>query len=168
MILMKRKGPGVPQDSARVQPFPVREDTVILRGAIVFLGLMLLLCAAARAEKRGAQEALIFAAAQTVGQSSVTFEPVGSWASRDWGEVVLNADGTGTYTDTFGTGPGRIELAPTCDRSYKGSWGESNQRSGTLVIILSPDGRTITGIWTPDASSTIGSKTGGTILWARK
>jgi hypothetical protein len=141
---------------------------VILRGAIVFLGLMLLLCAAARAEKRVAREVLIFAAAQTVGQSFVTFEPVGSWASRDWGEVVLNADGTGTYTDTFGTGPGRIRLDPTCDRSYKGSWGESNQRSGTLVIILSPDGRTITGTWTPDASSTIGSKTGGAILWTRK
>jgi hypothetical protein len=169
MMLLRRKGPGVAiQDSARVRPFPVREGTVILRGAIVFLGLMLLLCAAARAEKRVAQEVLVFPAAPTVGQSFVTFEPVGSWASRDWGEVVLNADGTGTYTDTFGTGPGRIELAPTCDRSYKGSWGESNQRSGTLVIILSPDGRTITGIWTPDASSTIGSKTGGTILWTRK
>jgi hypothetical protein len=37
-----------------------------------------------------------------------------------------------------------------------------------LVIILSADGRTITGTWTPDASSTIGSKTGGTILWTRK
>jgi hypothetical protein len=37
-----------------------------------------------------------------------------------------------------------------------------------LVIILSPDGRTITGTWTPDASSTIGSKTGGAILWTRK
>jgi hypothetical protein len=36
------------------------------------------------------------------------------------------------------------------------------------VIIPSPDGRTITGTWTPDASSTIGSKTGGTILWTRK
>ena len=72
-------------DSARVRPFPVREGTVILRGAIVFLGLMLLLCAAARAEKRVAQEVLVFPAAPTVGQSFVTFEPVGSWASRDLG-----------------------------------------------------------------------------------
>jgi hypothetical protein len=152
-MLLRRKGPGVAvQDSTRVQLFPVRKGTVILRRAIVFFGLMLLLCAAA----------------PTVGQSFATFELVGSWASRDWGEVVLNADGTGTYTDTFGTGPGRIQLDRTCDRSYTGFWGESNQRSGTLEIILSPDGRTITGTWTPDASSIIGSKTGGAILWTRK
>ena len=70
MMLLRRKGPGVAiQDSARVRPFPVREGTVILRGAIVFLGLMLLLCAAARAEKRVAQEVLVFPAAPTVGQS---------------------------------------------------------------------------------------------------
>src|SRR5262245_43483358 len=120
-----------------VQQFLVQEGTVILRGAIVFLGLMLLLCAAALAETGVAQQVLVAPPALAAGQRSVIFELVGSWSSRDWGEVVLNADGTGTYTDTFGTGPGRMQLDRTGDRSYKGTWWESNQRSGTLVIVLS-------------------------------
>ena len=129
---------------------------------------MRLLCAAARAEKRVAQQVLVAPPALAAGQRCAILELVGSWSARDWGEVVLNADGTGTYTDTFGTGPGRIQFDRTGDRSYKGIWWESNQRSGTLVIVLSPDGRTITGTWTPDPSSTIGGKTGGAILWTRK
>ena len=152
-----------------VQQFLVHEGIiVILRGSIVLLGLMLLLCGAVGGEKRVAQQVPVAPSALAAGQRSVIFELVGSWSSRDWGEVVLNADGTGTYTDTFGTGPGRIQLDRTGDRSYTGTWGESNQRSGKLVIELSPDGRTITGTWTPDPSSTIGSKTGGAILWTRK
>src|SRR5262249_20224299 len=152
-----------------VQQFLVHEGIiVILRGSIVLLGLMLLLCGAVGGEKRVAQQVLVPPPALSAGQRSVIFELVGSWFSRDWGEVILNADGTGTYTDTFGTGPGRMQFHRTGERSYKGIWWESNQRSGTLAIVLSPDGRTITGTWTPDPSSTIGSKTGGAILWTRK
>jgi len=138
----------------------------MLRRAIVFLGLMLLLCAAARAEQGGAQQ-VVASPAPAVGLRSTILELAGSWSGPDWGEVVLNADGTGTYTDTFGTGPGQLRFDRTGDHSYKGTWRESGQRSGTLVFELSPDDETITGAWTPDPSSTIGSKTGGAILWTR-
>jgi len=140
---------------------------VILRGAIIFLGLMLLPCPGAPAQKHVAQQVSVTPPAPSARHRFVTLELVGSWSSRDWGEIVLNADGTGTYTDTFGTGPGRMQFERTGDRSYKGTWWESSQRSGTLVLVLSPDGRTITGTWTPDPRSTIGSKTGGAILWTR-
>ena len=152
MLLRWRKAPGVADLVRLVFSSFLCRGTVILRAAFIFLGLMLLPAPLALlAEKR-----------------SVSFEPFGSWSSPDWREVVLNADGTGTYTDTFGTGPGRMQFDRTGECPYKGKWWESNQRSGTLVIILSPGGRTITGTWTPDPSSTIGSKTGGAILWSRK
>jgi hypothetical protein len=128
---------------------------------------MLLLCAVARAEQRNAQQVLA-SPALAVGQRSASLELAGAWSGRDWGELVLNADGTGTYTDTFGTGPGQLRFDRTGDHSYKGTWWESDQRSGTMVFELSPDGQTITGDWTPDPSSTIGSETGGAILWTRK
>ena len=140
----------------------------MLRGAIVFLGLMLSLCAVARAEQRVAPQVLAAPPAPAVGQPSPVLELAGSWSGRDWGDLVLNADGTGAYTDTFGTGPGQVWFGRTGDHSYKGTWRESDQRSGTMVFELSPDGQTITGAWTPDPSSTIGGKTGGAILWTRK
>jgi len=140
---------------------------MILRGAIVFLSLMLSLCAVARAELRVAQQGVAVSPRLDVGRHSAILELMGSWSGRDWGGVVLNADGTGTYTDTFGSGPGQMRFGRTSDHSYKGTWWESDQRLGTFAFELSLDGQTITGAWTPDPSSTIGSKTGGAILWTR-
>ncbi len=140
----------------------------MLRGAIVVFGLMLSLCAIARAEQRVAQQVEPTPPALTAGQQSGILELAGSWSGPDWGELVLNADGTGTYTDTFGTGPGQVQFERTGDHSYKGTWRESDRRSGTMEFELSPDGQTITGAWTPDPNSTIGSKTGGAILWSRR
>lgn len=138
------------------------------RGASVFLGLMLLACATARAEQRVVQQVPPAPSAPVVGERSAILELAGSWSGRDWGDLVLNDDGTGTYTDTFGTGPGQMQFERTGDRSYKGTWRESEQRSGTMVFELSPDGKTITGAWAPDPSSTIGGRTGGAILWTRQ
>jgi hypothetical protein len=100
--------------------------------------------------------------------SSGRVEPAGSWSGSDWGEVVVRADGSGAYTDTFGTGPGVLELRRTGQNEYVGCWSESSQRFGTLEIVLAPDGRTITGHWAPDPRSTIGSRTGGPIVWTRR
>ena len=97
----------------------------MLRRAIFFLGLMLLLCAAARAEQGSAQQ-VVASPALAVGQRSAILELAGSWSGRDWGELVLNADGTGTYTDTFGTGPGQVRFDRTGDHSYMGTWRESD------------------------------------------
>ncbi len=92
----------------------------------------------------------------------------GSWSGGDWGDVVVRADGSGTYTDTFGTGPGVFELHHAGENKYAGSWSESSQRFGTLAIVFAPDGRTIDGRWDPDPRSTIGSQTGGPITWTRR
>lgn len=138
------------------------------RRAIVFLGLMLLPCAGARAEQRVAPRVVAASPALAVGQRSAILELAGSWSGQDWGELVLNADGTGTYTDTFGAGPGEMRFDQTGDHSYKGTWRESDQRSGTMVFELSSDGQTIAGVWTPDPGSTVGGKTGGVIFWTRE
>lgn len=95
-------------------------------------------------------------------------EAAGEWSGDDWGNVVIATDGTGSYTDTFGTGPGRLRLQGGGDRRYAGTWGESSQRFGTLELLLSPDGRTITGTWTPDPRSSLGSPTGGSLVWTRR
>lgn len=92
----------------------------------------------------------------------------GSWAGDDWGEVILRGDGSGTYASTYGTGPGRLTLRRLDERHFAGRWRESPQRFGTLEILLSPDGATITGTWAPDPQCTIGSRTGGRIAWVRR
>jgi hypothetical protein len=96
------------------------------------------------------------------------FAVTGAWSAADWGDVVIGPDGAGSYSSTYGTGPGRLQLRPVGERRYEGSWGESAQRFGTLVLELSPDGQRITGSWTPDPQSTIGTRTGGSIAWTRR
>jgi hypothetical protein len=129
---------------------------------------MLLPCAVARAEQRVAPHVVAASPALAVGQQSAILELAGSWSGHDWGELVLNADGNGTYTDTFGTGPGQMRFDGVGDHSYKGTWRESDQRSGTMAFELSSDGQTIAGVWTPDPSSTVGGKAGGVIFWTRE
>ena len=91
-----------------------------------------------------------------------------TWTSADWGTIELHADGTGSYTSTYGTGPGRIVLSALGGHRYSGRWSESSQRHGTLTLELAADGRTITGTWTPDPNCTIGTQNGGTIAWTRR
>lgn len=94
-------------------------------------------------------------------------EAAGEWTGDDWGSVVIAPDGSGSYTDTFGTGPGRLHLRRAGERLYAGVWGESSQRFGTIELLLSSDGRTLSGAWAPDPRSTIGSRTGGPVAWTR-
>jgi hypothetical protein len=93
---------------------------------------------------------------------------VGRWNGGGWGYVVMRSDGTGSYTDTYKTGPGEMKLEVVGPRTYKGSWGESEQRHGTLEVTVSDDGNSVKGTWEPDPSSTIGTKSGGTITWNRE
>ena len=139
----------------RTAPERRAEEGLQMKRLLMYLALA---CAACAAQMPPSPPA--------AGPQAGSFEVAGSWSG--WGVVVLNADGSGTYTDTFKTGPGRMQLRRTGDRSYEGTWGESNQRFGTLTIELSPDGRTITGNWTPDPSVTVGSKEGGAIAWGRQ
>jgi hypothetical protein len=97
--------------------------------------------------------------------TSVSLGVAGRWSGDGWGNIVINSDGTGSYSDTFGTGPGRLQLRRVADGSYDGTWGESSQRHGTLMVVLSADGRQLNGTWTPDPQSTIGSMVGGAVNW---
>lgn len=90
----------------------------------------------------------------------------GRWSGSGWGEVVLRGDGTGTYTDTYGTGPGRIEFH-AAGGGYEGRWMESARRFGTLRFAVAEDGRAINGEWTPDPECILGTTTGGAIRWTR-
>ena len=69
----------------------------------------------------------------------------GRWTGNDWGDVVIAADGTGSYSATFGTGPGRLQLQRVDADRYQGTWRESDRRFGRLVLVLSHDRRTLTG-----------------------
>jgi hypothetical protein len=90
----------------------------------------------------------------------------GAWIS-DWGGVKIDGN-KGSYTDTYGTGPGRLEFTKTGDHAYACNWGESKKRHGTMNVTLSKDGRKLTGKWFVDGDSTIGKKGGGPINWIKK
>lgn len=106
-------------------------------------------------------------AAPSVRVATVAIADVaGAWSGPEWGQVVLNRDGTGTYTDTYGTGPGRIEFHAARD-GYEGRWMESERRFGTLRFRLDASGRVVTGTWAPDPECTIGATRGGTFEWTR-
>jgi hypothetical protein len=92
----------------------------------------------------------------------------GRWSGDDWGAVVVAPDGSGSYTSTYGTGPGRFQLERVGEHAYVGTWRESSLRFGTLTVSIAPDGRTIAGTWTPDPQCTIGTMTGGLIVWTRR
>jgi hypothetical protein len=90
----------------------------------------------------------------------------GGWIS-DWGVVKIDGN-VGSYSDTYGTGPGRLEFTKTGDHAYSCVWGESKKRHGTMTVTLSSDGRKLTGRWSPDADVTIGGRGGGPINWVKK
>lgn len=101
-----------------------------------------------------------------VATGGAVVDVAGVWSGADWGRVVLNRDGSGTYTDTYEAGPGRIEFYAAGD-GYEGRWRESARRFGTLRFVITTDGRTIRGAWEPDAACTIGAMQGGALLWTR-
>lgn len=108
-------------------------------------------------------------AAQPVGaQAPAMPELAGSWTGSDWGTVELRADGSGSYTDTYQGGAGRLTLRRVGERRYAGQWGESNQRFGTVELVLSPDRAILGGVWTPDPQSSFGTRTGGAVAWTRR
>ncbi|MBX7192101.1 MAG: hypothetical protein K1X94_08585 [Sandaracinaceae bacterium] len=107
-------------------------------------------------------------AARALAQSSSAPSLAGTWSSSDWGVIELRADGTGTYSSTYGTGAGRLVLRAIGQGRFAGTWGESPQRHGTLLVSLSPDGRTITGHWSPDPDCTIGTMVGDELRWTRQ
>lgn len=133
------------------------------RASVSYALFLLAGCGASQAPARAAPPLLV-----ATGDAPVTVADVtGQWSGPEWGRVVLNADGTGTYTDTYGTGPGRIALHAAGD-GYDGRWEESSRRFGTLHIVLSPSGREITGTWTPDPECTLGAMRGGALRWTRE
>jgi hypothetical protein len=91
----------------------------------------------------------------------------GNWVGSDWGQVKIDGR-TGTYTDTYSGGFGKLEFTKTGEREYTAIWGESKQRHGTLKATLSEDGRKLTGSWTPDPDVTIGTRAGGSINWMKR
>ena len=72
----------------------------------------------------------------------------GQWQGEDWGHVELKLikPGTydGTYTDTFGPGPGTNTLSWSAeDRRFNGTGAQGKARFGTLSV--RPEGPEIRG-----------------------
>lgn len=63
---------------------------------------------------------------------------------RNFRDVVIKGN-KGTYTNTYGTGPGTFEFNKTGECTYKSYLGESVKRHGTLSFTVSKDGQTIKG-----------------------
>ncbi len=115
-------------------------------------------------------------AATTPGQGPPGDRPVdsitaldGRWEGAAWGRVTIR-NGRGTYTDTFGTGPGTFRIRATGTNRFEGVWGESDRRFGTMAFSLSADGRTVTGTWSasPRCEISAGFPTGASLAWRRR
>lgn len=96
----------------------------------------------------------------------------GKWsgfeAGSDWGWVTIQGN-RGTYTDTYGPEPGKLEFRRTGRNAYSGTWGESDKRHGTMSFIVSADGNKITGTYKADKDCTIDPEYNkGVILWVRQ
>jgi hypothetical protein len=96
----------------------------------------------------------------------------GEWSSDEWGRVVLEksdkGDYAGTYSDTFGKQPGRIELKwSRVERRFNGAWREGEDRFGELSVRLVGD--EIRGAHTTDAKSKInpGTPRLADLTWVR-
>ncbi len=109
----------------------------------------------------------------------VTDEPSdisGEWTAEGegdgWGKVVLRKTGpneyAGTFTDTTGKEPGKIELKwSRIERRYNGTWSEGDDRFGKLSVRLV--GGEIRGAWTTSRASRInpGTPELADLLWVR-
>ena len=86
----------------------------------------------------------------------------GEWSGEDWGQVVLkktsDAEYTGTYSDTAGKQPGKIQLRwSRVERRFNGTWREGEDRFGELSVRLLGD--EIRGALTTDPKSKINPAT---------
>lgn len=95
-------------------------------------------------------------------------EIAGAWHGTGWGDVVLRADGTGSYSDTYSSGPGRLQIHRTGPRTYAGTWGESARRHGVVVLVFEAGGGTLRGAWSPDPECSLGTHTGDALTWTRR
>ena len=96
----------------------------------------------------------------------------GEWSGEGWGQVVLTQTAagqySGTYSDTVGKSPGKIELKwSRIERRFNGTWREGEDRLGELSLRLS--GNEIRGALTTDAKSKINPATPrlADLLWTR-
>lgn len=93
-----------------------------------------------------------------------------NWTGEDWGNVVININGTifsGTYSSTFVSGEkGRFEFRKLSNGKYSGTWNDPDGiHKGTIDnVTISPDGNTIKVIW----KATDGRNLKGTSTWIRK
>ena len=73
----------------------------------------------------------------------------GVWSGAGWGRVVIEDD-RGTYTDTYGPRPGTFEFHRTGERTYRGTWRESEKRHGKMWFTVLEDGQTLYGLYVAD------------------
>jgi serine/threonine-protein kinase len=99
-------------------------------------------------------------------------EIAGQWSGDEWGQVELtpSAPGqyTGTYTDTVGKAPGKIELKwSRIERRFNGTWSEGDDRFGDLSVRFVD--HQIRGALTTDPNSKINPATPrlADVLWTR-
>ena len=86
----------------------------------------------------------------------------GQWSGEGWGQVVLKqtapGEYAGTYSDTVGKEPGKIELKwSRIERRFNGTWSEGDDRFGELSIRLAD--HEIRGALTTDPKSKINPAT---------
>ena len=97
----------------------------------------------------------------------------GKWSAGDWGEVTLERIGpvsyAGTYSSTFKKDTGRLTFSHVAGK-YEGKWWEGTFRIGTLTLEASQDGRTLSGVWTTSAASSInpGEPKTAQLRWTRR
>jgi len=96
----------------------------------------------------------------------------GRWTGDEWGQVVLEEKQTGTYegtyTDTFGTQAGELQLQwSRIERRFKGTWREGEDRYGKISVRMLDD--RIRGAWTTNEKSRINPANPelADLLWVR-
>ncbi len=100
---------------------------------------------------------LLSTATALCGVAPVVAPPIdlsGVWSGGGWGVVRIEGN-AGTYTDTYGTGPGTFQFEQTGARTYRGAWGESEKRHGEMWFTVMPHGHTIYGLYVADDDCTI-------------
>jgi serine/threonine protein kinase/WD40 repeat protein len=97
----------------------------------------------------------------------------GDWSGESWGKVTLqrtsSAHYSGTYTDTHGKEPGKIELKwSRIEGRYNGRWSEGEDRFGKISVRQVGD--EILGAWTTNRKSEINSGTPSLsdLVWTRE
>jgi hypothetical protein len=85
-------------------------------------------------------------------------EIAGEWTGEEWGQVTLKkterGNYAGTYTDTYGRQPGKIEMKwSQSEQRFNGTWSEGEVRFGMISVRLIGD--EIRGAHTTDSKSRI-------------